>query len=119
MFDKFNFIFAVFSKSFILCSLMDPLDKKSNRSRKTKGGRQSSGNFWRNLITILLVFLLISSLYSVIVENQSTDPAIPISELATDLNAGKVAKISVHGDDLDIEYATSTANLTVLKKTSK
>ncbi|MDD5050390.1 MAG: ATP-dependent zinc metalloprotease FtsH [Candidatus Pacebacteria bacterium] len=85
---------------------MDPYDKKPNNKGNRKNSRRApeGGKFWRNIITVLLVFLLLASLYSVIVENQSTTPTIAISELVQDINAGKVSSVTVEGDTLNIEY---------------
>ncbi len=113
--------FCSFRTSLLYWFIMDENEKQSNKRKKQapQGKLPKAGNFWRNVITTLLVFLLLASLYSVIAENQSQAPAIPISQLTQDINAGKVSKIGVNGDDLSVEYATTTAQTSVVKKTSK
>jgi cell division protease FtsH len=66
------------------------------------GGPQNS--LARNLLGTLLIFLVLSTLYSAIAENTKKTPQISISELSSDIVAEKVAKISVDTDALTIEY---------------
>lgn len=68
------------------------------------GGPQNS--LARNLLGTLLIFLVLSTLYSAIAENTKKTPQISISELSSDIVAEKVSKISVDTDALTIEYKT-------------
>lgn len=66
------------------------------------GGPQNS--LLRNLLGTLLIFLVLSTLYSAIAENTKKTTQISISELSSDIIAEKVSKISVDTDALTIEY---------------
>src|SRR3989344_593155 len=62
-----------------------------------------------NSISIILLFLFfISSVYSVIYEENSKNVTIPISELVHDIGMGKVLSIVVKSDDLIVEYQDKT-----------
>ena len=58
------------------------------------------GQFWGNLLTIILIFLILISVYSFVVENQGKVEDVPLSLLASELNLGLVSKIVVKGDEL-------------------
>src|SRR5579862_9321024 len=62
------------------------------------------GQFFRNLLTGLFILLLIASIYSIIAENRTHYEQISLSQLATDVSAGKVKQIIVNGDTLQIYY---------------
>jgi cell division protease FtsH len=58
-----------------------------------------------NLISgALLVFFLLSGIYSLIVDTNTKAVEIPISELAADVTAGKIATLTIKGDDVYAEY---------------
>src|SRR3989344_7215150 len=63
------------------------------------------GQFWGNLLKIILIFLILISVYSFVVENQGKVEDVPLSLLANELNLGLVSKIVVKGDELEITYA--------------
>jgi cell division protease FtsH len=60
----------------------------------------------RNIISTILIFLILSSIYSLIVGNQTTVQTIPVSQLAGDIIAGGVKTVTVTGDNLDIVYVS-------------
>lgn len=64
------------------------------------GGRQ----FWTNLAGTLLIFIILASIYSFISESQKKVEDVPLSKLATDINAGQITSIVVKGNDLEIIY---------------
>jgi len=66
------------------------------------GGPQNS--LMRNLLGTLIIFIILSTVYSAIAENTKKTTQIPLSELSTDIIAEKVSKISVDADALTIEY---------------
>jgi cell division protease FtsH len=66
------------------------------------------GGFLSNLITIILFFLVLASLYSFLSNNNKTTQDISLSELAHDVSAGMVQKIVVSGNNLEATYASST-----------
>lgn len=74
--------------------------KKPNRIRNDDGG-----SFFNYVASVLIIFIILSSAYSIISSMVGTKPVeIPISELATDIKSGLVKSIVVKGDALDLEY---------------
>ena len=69
--------------------------------------------FWMNILTSFLVFAAIIFLYSTITGGSKPADQIPLSELAADIVAAKVEKITVESDSLQITYKDKT------EKTSK
>ena len=91
--------------------------KKNNKGKDAKGTEESDGKkgkkglkttnnkqFWVNLFTTLVIFFLLVSTYSLIVEQRVSIEEIPISKLASDITEGVVASIVVKGDELEILY---------------
>ena len=78
----------------------DKKKKKGGGMGNLPGGRQ----FWANLVGTVLILLVLVSIYSFIAENQKKDETISLSKLASDINAGQVLSVAVHGDDLSIVY---------------
>lgn len=64
--------------------------------------------FWLNIVTAFLVFIVIISLYSLVSDSGNKPQQISVSELATDIGAGKVSKILVEGENLSITYTDET-----------
>lgn len=94
-------------------------DKNQNKNHDKKEGNSwkkpvpMSNPFWRNMLTAFLIFIVLSSLYSAIIEREGKIEQVPLSLLATNITEGSVKAINVDGDKLDLEYADGT------KKTSK
>ncbi len=89
-------------------------DQKGNRHGKKlpngpKGrgpGRlfTSGGGFTGNLISIILIFLLLMSAYTLIVTGTKAKPIISLSQVANDIKAGTISTIKVSGNDLTLTY---------------
>ncbi len=75
-------------------------DKQGNR----KGGTPSPKPFWNNALTTVLVFLVLMTIYSFLTESKSKTVLVNLSQLAVDVSAGLVSKITIHGEELDVEY---------------
>lgn len=58
---------------------------------------------FKNIIIIFLVFLLISSVFTLFKAPFAEDKTVPLSTLVSEINEGKVAKITIKSDTLDIE----------------
>ncbi len=58
------------------------------------------------ILSILLIFIVLSSIYSFISNNSASKKAdeISISQLSADIKAGQVKAVTIHGDSLDVEY---------------
>jgi cell division protease FtsH len=70
-----------------------------------------------NFFATFLIFIAIISLYVLFYNNTTPVQEISLSELATDINNGKVSKVVVVGDSVSIEYlnlesATTSASST-------
>ncbi len=72
--------------------------KKGRKSFIPKNGPTAT------VIQFIVIFLFIIASYSVIADSQSSKSVISVSELASDISAGLVSKVTVEGDTLDIEY---------------
>ena len=90
---------------------MPALPPKKPRGKKPVpprlGGWRSplGGSFFGNLVTTVLIFLLLMSAYSLIAGIFQPVNEIPLSQVAADVAAGKVASITVNNDELDLTYA--------------
>src|SRR3989344_1605029 len=62
------------------------------------------GSFIGNLILTILIFLFLMSGYSLFAGLFTETPTISLSEVASDVAAGKVQSINVSGDALDVTY---------------
>ena len=89
----------------------NPQGGKPEDNKKQK--RPGYGLF-QHISIAIVVLLLINGVYVMLVGNELASGTISISQVAQDVNAGKVTKITVSGDDLRIEYATSSATSTMI-----
>ncbi|MEK7567476.1 MAG: ATP-dependent zinc metalloprotease FtsH [Patescibacteria group bacterium] len=79
-----------------------PKENKGEKKEKMGGGNTPS--FWSSVLTTILIFLVLSALYSFIVESRGKETLIPISDVVNDINASKIIEISVRGDELSLTY---------------
>jgi cell division protease FtsH len=92
-------------------------DNKERRPRRIppilppKMPRRDS--FWLNLATSVLLLLLLAGAYTYFAGGVEQSQEIPLSQLAQDVQGGKVSSIDVSGDDLSVVYADKS------KKSSK
>jgi cell division protease FtsH len=89
-----------------------PYGPRTPKSPKPAG----SGQFIKNFLTGIFIILLIVFLYSVVAQNRNKSEQISLSQLASDVSAGKVNQIDVDGDDLSVHY---DANNQVVKTSKK
>ena len=81
--------------------------KLPKRGEKNGGKNGTSGkprSFWNNALTTIFIFLVLMTIYSFLTESGSKTPVISLSQLATDVSSGLVSKITVQGDNLEVEY---------------
>ncbi len=71
-----------------------------------KGGKIWS--FSRMILLGLLILMLLTGLYSLLTENKKPAEEISISQLVMDINEGKVEKVVVKGDALEILFSDKT-----------
>lgn len=74
-------------------------------------GRNPRNRFWLNIITTFLVFAIIISLYSIITNSRNKSETIPLSQVVSDIQAAKVSKITISGDDLNITYKDNSQRI--------
>ncbi len=84
--------------------------KKSENKGKIPGlpSMPTGGQFFSNLLTAVLVFLIISTLYSAVVGNKNKVEEVSVSKIAQDISSGAVKKITVEGGMINAEYADGT-----------
>ncbi|MCK4386251.1 MAG: ATP-dependent metallopeptidase FtsH/Yme1/Tma family protein, partial [candidate division Zixibacteria bacterium] len=59
---------------------------------------------FKNLILILLIFLIISGVFTLVYRPFEKEKEIPLSQLVEDINQEKVKKIVISGNDILITY---------------
>ncbi len=82
--------------------------KQSQKKQALRAKRPwpfGGSSFFNNLATTVLVFLLLMSAYSLAASFTATPATIPLSQVASDVSAGKVTAITVNGDSLTLTYA--------------
>ncbi len=101
---------------------------KSNKNNEDKhsGKGKGSGNmpnlpkgdsFWVNLATSIIILLILAGAYTYFEgNNKPAAQTISISQVAQDIEAGKVTTISVNGDDLSLTYNDASTTQRVAKK---
>jgi len=72
--------------------------------RRSKGKKPKKPNIWNQLVIAIVIFTGISLIYSSISESQQENNFVALSQLATDVSAGRVAEITVQGEKLEVIY---------------
>lgn len=75
--------------------------RKGKRKPKPRG-------FVSNLFTTIIIFLILITGYSFIVENQKETEQLSLSQVAQDIRGGQVESISIEGDRLTLTYIGDT-----------
>ncbi len=84
---------------------------------KMPGNLPKGDSFWVNLATSILLLLILAGAYTYFVGSNKAAPAvISISQVAQDIQAGKVIMVSVNGDDLDLTYNDASSTQKTAKK---
>ncbi len=83
-----------------------------NNDKQTSRG-EIFGQFMGQIMLAVLGLLVVTSIYSYVVEDKKETGTVSLSAIVADVNAGSVKKIEVSGDDLALEYVNGD------KKTSK
>lgn len=90
-------------------------EKKGGKGKGKKSGKKdgplgmmpempAGGQFLSNVITAILIFLIISTLYSMVSDKKTKVEDIALSTLAQDIGAGAVKSVVVEGDTVNAEY---------------
>jgi cell division protease FtsH len=75
--------------------------------KKDKGDKKplpTKNSFLTNTVGGILIFIALIGLYTLVIDNTTKNSEISISELASDVTAGKVASVVVKGEDLEVSY---------------
>lgn len=85
-----------------------PAAKSPAKKGQKKGGKPNpdlfSAGFTGNLLSTVMVFLLLASLYTYVTEHAKETPTIPLSQVAADVRGGVIKTILVEGNDLSLTY---------------
>ncbi len=79
--------------------------------KKPRGAGAPPGrpNIWVQMAIALFIFLLLSAGYSLVRQYVvQTQELVPLSQIADDINAGKIASITVEGDAVNATYTDQT-----------
>ncbi|MGB4076135.1 MAG: ATP-dependent zinc metalloprotease FtsH [Minisyncoccia bacterium] len=82
--------------------------KKVHKPKPRAKGPQaffSGGGFFGNLLSVLLVFLILMSVYTTFFDPGGKKEEIGLSQIAADVRGGVIKEITVSGDDLTLIYA--------------
>ncbi|MDO8552255.1 MAG: ATP-dependent zinc metalloprotease FtsH [bacterium] len=85
-------------------------ERKNQRPRKPRNPGASSGpSLWMQLLTAFVIFLILSTLYSSVKQYISAEKeVVPLSQIATDINAGKISSVTIEGDTIKATYVDKT-----------
>ena len=107
---------------------MPPTENKPPKIKKVKGRIENPSNepvkgpvgpqpktplkpgngFITNLLTVIVIFLLLMSVYSYVATSTKSKAAVSLSQVANDIKAGQVTAIKVTTNDLLLTYADGT-----------
>ncbi len=75
-----------------------------------RGGKVPSGpNIWVQMAIALFIFILLSGGYSLVRQYiAQSQEIVPLSQIADDINAGKISSITVEGDTVNVTYTDKT-----------
>src|SRR3989338_8520272 len=82
--------------------------QKNQRPRQTRGPvtAPQGPSIWVQLLTAMVIFLLLSTLYSSVKQYISKEKEVaPLSQIAADINAGKISSVTIEGDTIKATYA--------------
>ena len=81
----------------------------NNQENKNLPPENPLRQFGAHIISVVLVLLTLTSIYSFFSQKEASPVQVSISELAGDINAGNVVKILIEGGDLTLTYKDGTA----------
>ena len=65
-------------------------------------------NLYKNIFWAITTLIIISFVFSLLLESQVTPRQMSLNELVTKVNAGQVSQIKVNGEDLSIKLSDNT-----------
>jgi ATP-dependent metalloprotease FtsH len=106
--SDYYFINKVFHVNLHFVMTKNNINKSPRNFKKPKMKMFGGGGFWMNILTTVIIFLVVLSLYSVLFEDSEKPEEIAISQLALDVSAGLVSQIIVKGEKVEILYTDET-----------
>jgi cell division protease FtsH len=88
-----------------------PMPPQRNNGSRKKGKRNLFSpkiGFLNAIATAVLIFLLITGIYSQFGASQTASQAVSLSELARDVEKGKVSSLTLQADQVIVQYADKT-----------
>src|ERR1035437_3450565 len=82
--------------------------KKSPNNNGKKDDNQSGWSVLTYILSVLIIFAILSSAYSYIQSKSKPVPTVSLSQISTDIKVGSVTGIVVTGDDLQLTYKDGT-----------
>ena len=92
---------------------------QQNKKAGTDKNKKPGSGLISNLITALFIFLIIGALYSYVSDLKKVNAEIPLSQVASDVSAGKVTSIVISGEELEITYKAEQGKTAEVKKSKK
>ncbi|OGZ70104.1 MAG: cell division protein FtsH [Candidatus Staskawiczbacteria bacterium RIFCSPLOWO2_01_FULL_33_9] len=72
----------------------------------------------KNFVLVVIIFLVVGGVFSLSYFPEKTPNEISISQLITDINQDKISKITIAGDQLEIDYADKTTAVSMKESNS-
>ena len=88
-----------------------PKNNTNNQKNKPKKGGAPKMNFLNMIATVILVFILITSVYAEFSGKTNTGTAVSLSTLAQDIKAGKVSSLNIQDVQVIAEYADKSTKI--------
>jgi cell division protease FtsH len=84
--------------------------KKGGKGKGGPFGFMTPGGagFTGNLVSIIVIFLLLMSLYTLVATGLKPKPVVSLSQVANDVKTGQITTIKVSGNDLTLTYKDGT-----------
>ncbi len=92
---------------------------QQNKKEPTNKVNKPGSGLASNLLTALFIFLIIGALYSYVSNATKGNEEIPLSQVASDVSAGKVTSIVVSGEELILTYKAEEGKTAEVKKSKK
>lgn len=68
------------------------------------------GNFWNNVLSTVLILVLITAVYSYVVDTKEVPEELTLSQVVEQVKGGEVSEIVVRGGTLEVKYTDETRN---------
>lgn len=86
----------------------DTSPRGERKKRGTPNAPDGMSQFSRHILSVLLIFMILSGTYSLIFDSTAGKTEVPLSKVATDVKSELVSEITVAGDNLTILLADKT-----------